>query len=33
MFQKEAIPISFGEEYKYIRYVFRALNNTLVFVA
>ena len=32
MFQKETIPISFGEKYTYIRYVFRALNSTLVFL-
>ena len=32
MFQKETIPVNFGEEYKYIGYVFRALNDTLVFL-
>ena len=32
MFQKEAIPVSFGEEYKKISYAFRALNDTLVFL-
>ena len=32
MFQKETIPISFKEEYTDIRYVLRALNDTLLFL-
>ena len=32
MFQKEALPISFKEGYKLTKYVFRALNNTFVFL-
>ena len=32
MFQKETIPISFKEEYTYIHYVRRAINDTLVFL-
>ena len=32
MFQKETIPISFGEKYKNIHYALRALNDTLVFL-
>ena len=32
MFQKETFPVSLGEEYKDISYVFRALNDTLVFL-
>ena len=32
MFQKEALPISFKEEYKEIGIVFKALKDTLVFM-
>ena len=32
MFQKEAFPVNFGEEYNDIRCAFRALNNTFVFL-
>ena len=32
MFQKEALPVSFGEKYSNINYALRALNNTLVFL-
>ena len=32
MFQKETIPISFGEEYSNISYALRALNDTFVFL-
>ena len=32
MFKKEVLPISFEKEYTDIRYVLRALNDTLVFL-
>ena len=32
MFQKETISVSFKEEYTYIRYALRALNDTLIFL-
>ena len=32
MLQKEALLISFKEEYTNVHYAFRALNNTLVFL-
>ena len=32
MLQKETIPVSLGEKYKNIKYVFRAINDTLVFL-
>ena len=32
MFQKETLPVSFGEGYSNIRNAFRALKNTLVFL-
>ena len=32
MFQKETIPVNFKEEYTKIKYVFRALNDTFVFL-
>ena len=32
MFQKETIPVNLGEEYTRIHSVFRAINDTLVFL-
>ena len=32
MFQKETTPVNFEEEYINISYMFRALNDTLVFL-
>ena len=32
MFQKETIPVNFGEEYSNISYAVRALNDTFIFL-